>query len=421
MKPILLILSLISFTLINAQTNISGAVYSSETWALSNSPYIVSGNLVIFDGVEITIEPGVTVMFDLSASMELRGKLIAIGTATDSITFTSSLPNPSMNSWNGINVLGTNNQPGGNQVTMHYVNGMFASTFINMNLAYNGPYHFEDCYFAYNGKVNEDGGSPSTVFEHCVFEANHQALDWCQFDSRVSQSHFYDNNIGLIGIAKVDTCYFSGHTDYAMAPYGITTGCTIEYNNIGVKTGFNGVNHTFTNNNVKHNNIGLEIASFFNGTQTFSENTICDNTTYNLKLLSANNADLGLNCWCNDDETQIQTTIFDGYEDVSYGLVSLSPLYSDCETSLFAETPNLIPEDLSVSFYPNPFTETIHLKTDNKSAITLNIYDMSGRLMAEKIFQHECTMYLSHLNSGVYYFAAKSERGSVYSGKLIKE
>ena len=53
--------------------------------------------------------------------------------------------------------------------------------------------------------------------------------------------------------------------------------------------------------------------------------------------------------------------------------------------------------------------------------MTANMYDMSGRLMAEKIFQQECTMHLSHLNSGVYYFAAKSERGSVYSGKLIKE
>ena len=72
----------------NAQTNLSGGVYNSETWDLAGSPYNVSGNLVIFDGVEVTIEAGVKVMFEPSASMELRGKLWAIGTASDSIVFT---------------------------------------------------------------------------------------------------------------------------------------------------------------------------------------------------------------------------------------------------------------------------------------------------------------------------------------------
>ena len=329
MKVFLLLLSILA-SVAYAQTNLSGGIYTSQTWTLAGSPYIVSGNLVVFEGVEITIEPGVTVQFDQSASLELRGKLTAIGTETDSIYFTSSQSSPTIGAWNGITVIGTTSPLGvGDQVTLEYSKGMYASVFINLDIAYHGPYNFKHCYFAYNGKVNEDGGSPSTNFDYCTFESNTQALDWCQFENRASHCYFYNNDVGLVGIEQVDTCYFSGHPDYAMAPYGVTTGCTIENNAIGVKTGFNAVNHTFVNNTVINNGVGLEISSFFNGSHTITGNTICNNSIYNVKLLTSNNADLGMNCWCSTDEGQIQSTIYDGYDNVAYGLDSLSPVLTN--------------------------------------------------------------------------------------------
>ena len=420
MKNFLFLLSILSF-LSNAQTNLSGGVYNSETWDLAGSPYNVSGNLVIFDGVEVTIEAGVKVMFEPSASMELRGKLLAIGTASDSIVFTSSLSSPTIGAWDGIKVIGTDPAGSGNQVSMQYVKGMYASTFIDLDFAYQGPYNFTNCCFAFNGKVNEDGGSPSTNFDYCIFEFNNQALDWCQFDSRVSNSNFYNNVIGLIGIAKVETCYFSGHSNFAMNPYGITTGCTIENNNIGVKTGFNSENHTFTNNTVMNNDVGVKLTSFFNGTQTFTGNRICDNTTYNLQLLSQNNADLGMNCWCSTDESQIQTGIYDGYDNVSYCLVSLSPVYSDCDEPTIVEVEDLIIESPSISVYPNPFNEFINFKTDSEQVISLRIFDMSGRLVIENDFQYETVIDGNDLIKGVYFFAAQSVKGNTVKGKVIKE
>ncbi len=38
-----------------AQTNVSGGVFSNTTWTLSNSPYIVTGPVVVFPNVTLTI------------------------------------------------------------------------------------------------------------------------------------------------------------------------------------------------------------------------------------------------------------------------------------------------------------------------------------------------------------------------------
>src|ERR1035438_4422071 len=101
-KLILLIafISLVSFTV--AQTNVSGGIYSNTTWTLNNSPYIVTDTVVVFPGVTLTIEAGVTVKFADGMYIEIRqANLIAIGTALDSITFTSNSSSPSPGIWGG--------------------------------------------------------------------------------------------------------------------------------------------------------------------------------------------------------------------------------------------------------------------------------------------------------------------------------
>src|SRR5436190_20836193 len=86
-------------------TNVSGGIYANTTWTLANSPYIVVDTVVVFPGVVLTIEPGVVVKFETNKRLEIRqAALIANGTSTDSITFTSNAINPSPGIWDEIHM-----------------------------------------------------------------------------------------------------------------------------------------------------------------------------------------------------------------------------------------------------------------------------------------------------------------------------
>ena len=82
-----LIISLIFVTtLLYAQTNVNGNV--SGTWTLTNSPYIATNNLVLQPTDTLIIEPGVDVKFDGNYRFDIFGTFLAVGTESDSITFT---------------------------------------------------------------------------------------------------------------------------------------------------------------------------------------------------------------------------------------------------------------------------------------------------------------------------------------------
>lgn len=87
----LIILFICFSVILKAQTNVSGGIYATTTWMLSNSPYIVTGNIILFPGKTPTIEPGVEVKFNGYFNIEIRGKLITIGTVNDSISFISNI------------------------------------------------------------------------------------------------------------------------------------------------------------------------------------------------------------------------------------------------------------------------------------------------------------------------------------------
>ncbi len=76
----------------------------SGTWSLANSPYQVNGDITIPDGQTLTIEPGVTAIFKEACKLDVQGRLIAVGTPEDTITFTAE--NPS-GGWHAIRFVNT--------------------------------------------------------------------------------------------------------------------------------------------------------------------------------------------------------------------------------------------------------------------------------------------------------------------------
>jgi len=98
----------ITLTIIsNAQTVIPPGDVSG-TWALGGSPFEIQGEIKVPDGLTLTIEPGVLVEFQGHYKFIVEGRLLAVGTETDTITFTIndttgfSIPDTSLGGWHGI-------------------------------------------------------------------------------------------------------------------------------------------------------------------------------------------------------------------------------------------------------------------------------------------------------------------------------
>jgi len=83
-------------------TIITSDITENTNWTKSGSPYIINANNVsVTSGVTLTIDPGVEVRL-ADYALICYGKIIAIGTVADTITFTSNLKNPNPHDWDRI-------------------------------------------------------------------------------------------------------------------------------------------------------------------------------------------------------------------------------------------------------------------------------------------------------------------------------
>jgi photosystem II stability/assembly factor-like uncharacterized protein len=79
-------------------TNVPGGSVSG-TWTIGGSPYNIQGNILIPNDSTLTIQPGVTINFQGTYKLNVQGRLLAIGTVTDTIIITAS---NTTNGWRGI-------------------------------------------------------------------------------------------------------------------------------------------------------------------------------------------------------------------------------------------------------------------------------------------------------------------------------
>jgi len=90
---------------------VSGPITSDTTWNADTVKVI--GDVIVEDGVTLTVEPGVVVEFQDFYSLTVLGRLLAIGTAVERILFTTDEPGKFVvdasrtGCWNGIRFPGT--------------------------------------------------------------------------------------------------------------------------------------------------------------------------------------------------------------------------------------------------------------------------------------------------------------------------
>lgn len=77
----------------------ANTICTDTNWTTANSPYVVSGNLTVNSGATLSIEPGVSVLFNQGAGITVNGRLLAEGTAQNKILFTR---NTGATSWDQL-------------------------------------------------------------------------------------------------------------------------------------------------------------------------------------------------------------------------------------------------------------------------------------------------------------------------------
>ena len=78
---------------------VGGVITQSTTWTQAQSPYTLIADVVVTNGVTLTVEPGVQVRGSHGTQLQVRGHLEAVG--SQPITFTSSA-NAGPGGWEGL-------------------------------------------------------------------------------------------------------------------------------------------------------------------------------------------------------------------------------------------------------------------------------------------------------------------------------
>jgi hypothetical protein len=377
-------------------------------WNVANSPYIITQNYVVNAGDTLLIQPGVKVRFADNTSLIVRGTLIALGTKTDSISFVSNT-GTARGLWQGIDI---KNTLGGN-ASFGYCNISNAFSAINEECCGGGKDKIKNTRFTSNTIGLSGYTGSATPVDSCYFGNNSNGIT--QGDKSVNHCIFDNNDYGLNSTERVSVSNstFTNHTEAALyGGRGALVNCTITNNNTGVKSFFEGF--TIKKCNISNNQVGIELGNYDGYVAQVDSSTICSNVKYNVRNNSNSDVNLYTNCWCNADSTTVENLIYDGWDNLSLGLVNYTLFSSNCVTPIFKTykrekrvvyfpTDNHEIESNESIVYPNPATDFIFIKNNNNLK-KIKIYEFTGKLLVENSTGDDKLIKLnvSQLNSGLY-------------------
>ena len=82
------------FGVVSAGTFVSGPITTDTVWDLAGSPYWIEDNVIIESGVNLTIMPGVEVLFKGDYNLQVFGNLYTVGDEGNRVIFTLNNPSP---------------------------------------------------------------------------------------------------------------------------------------------------------------------------------------------------------------------------------------------------------------------------------------------------------------------------------------
>jgi len=320
---------------VRSQTYFSGGIFENTTWTKEKSPYVITGDIAVYSGSTLTIEPGTTVKFNAGVNFYVRGILNAVGSQNDSIIFISSSPSPSSIAWEGLVI---ENDKGG-KVNASYLIGRHARYLFKISGRSSGEVlRIVNSHLSYNDNTiyGHDGYIEATTYIDCciventnslIFYANNLTLKNSTIRSCAKGAHCWDESTN-----KIENCIFEYINVYTLRLSGGTSkvkNCIFRNNYVGVhpRPGLS-VSHCL----IENNQIGVEIDYQVTLTDySLKCNKIANNSLYNVKHKYSYDVDLSNNCWDETNSSIIDSSIYDAYDNVSLGIIKYKPFVVDCK------------------------------------------------------------------------------------------
>lgn len=369
-------------------TNVSGLINSDTVWTKAGSPYTLTGNIAVNQGITLTIQPGVTANFN-GYYLRVNGTLTAVGTQTETITVNSAqiVFTALSNGWS--------EQTNSGCIIQYAIINQSPNTggTTYAPISNSNPIKIDNCTI--NGTVTVNSATITNNLVNGNLYSQGSLLENAPADTSTISNNHIKGNIGIGGVSMgafsapseavtvfgntVEGSIYSGSPDgtpqiynnivssggigctglghiYNNTVYGCQTGislytvrvfggnlpCTavVENNYVtGCSTGVSidlsdvhgGLGQqycpTIQNNTIAGNTIGITLSGVgYTTTPVIRYNNLQGNSNYTFYLQESNNPDVSLNWWGTTDTAAIDKAVYDFSDDFNLGTVTYQPV-----------------------------------------------------------------------------------------------
>lgn len=250
---------------LNAATPVTQHIMASTTWTKANSPYVIQSDILVAKGAVLTLEPGVVVQFASTTG----GKVTAATTDNTDLIIQG-----------GIRAIGDPANP---------------IVFEPLT-----PGSLWGAIFFYNSDV-----AASSTLQNCMIKGGKVALNYAS--PVIQQCAIFGSRSGIEVVANSNAQI---------------TNNRITANGAGIILWSATASPVITKNEIYNNNYGIYVRDF--GAPSITGNAIYSNRKYNVVYVSPKPFAMTGNDFRMADATQIEQTIYDGYDNPQMGKIDIS-------------------------------------------------------------------------------------------------
>ena len=341
-----LLFSLLVGTLIvgkvQAATDVSGIISSNTIWTEPNSPYNLTGSVLVDNDVKLTIMPGVTINLN-GFTIMVNGTLVAKGTSNNHIKF------------NGGEIVFTSVSAGWNEETGFgsIISNAFLTSSIKCRNA--SPMISKCSISCISNPIDVSSGSP------IISGNNISAVENIDSSGSLQQT-----DVGIL-LSNDNTAVISENVisgPFATACISIYGGSPIIERNVialGVGIDFSVIAFDYAKPTIQNNTFAYCSEGILTGistaglTLTVFYNNFENNTKYNIYWVYPGNLYAAYNWWGTTDAEAINQTIHDFKNDFSSGSVNFVPLLNAPNPKAPSSAPITNPPSITIL---SPFSLT---------------------------------------------------------------